>query len=100
MAEIKKVAVLGAGIMGSGIAQVSAQGGFQVAMREIEDKFLQLGFGSIKKSLGKMKESGKIAGNEADKILSRIRGTLDLKVAVSDADLVIEAIPEDRNLKR
>lgn len=100
MIEVKKVAVLGAGVMGNGIAQVSAQAGFQVAMTDIEDKFLQRGFDTIRKSLGMMKEKGKITEEEADKVLARIKGTLDLKEAVSEADLVIEAIPEDLNLKQ
>jgi 3-hydroxybutyryl-CoA dehydrogenase len=100
MAEIRKVAVLGAGLMGNGIAQVSAQAGFQVAMTDVQDRFLQHGFDSIKKSLGMMKQKGKISETEVEKVLSRIRGTLDLKEASGDADLVIEAIPEDLNLKQ
>lgn len=56
MIEVNKVAVLGAGVMGNGIAQVSAQAGFQVTMTDIEDKFLQRGFDTIEKSLGIMKE--------------------------------------------
>ena len=100
MSEIKKAAIIGAGIMGNGIAQVLAQAGFDVAMTDIEDKFIQRGIASIKKSLGRMKKRGKIAEDEVDNVLGRIKGTLDLKEAVSDADLVIEAIPEDLNLKQ
>ena len=100
MAEIRKVAVLGAGLMGNGIGQVSAQAGFQVAMMDIEDKIIQRGFDSIKKSLGMMKQKGKITEAEADEVLARIKGTLDLIEAVKDADLVIEAVPEDLNLKQ
>ncbi len=100
MIEIRKVAVLGAGTMGSGIAQVSAQAGFQVAMIDLEDKLLQRGFQSIKKSLGIMKGKGKITEEQADEVLARIRGTLDLKEAVSEVDLVIEAIPENLDLKK
>jgi 3-hydroxybutyryl-CoA dehydrogenase len=100
MPEIKKAAVLGAGVMGNGIAQVSAQAGFQVAIADIDDKFLQRGFDSIKKSLQMMNKKGKITAVEADKVLTRIKGTLNLREAVSDADLVIEAIPEDLNLKQ
>lgn len=100
MPEIKKLAVLGAGVMGNGIAQVSAQAGFQVAIADVDDKFLQRGFDSIKKSLQMMSEKGKITEVEADKVLTRIKGTLDLREAVGDADLVIEAIPEDLNLKQ
>ena len=100
MSEIKKVAIIGAGIMGNGIAQVLAQAGFEVAMMDIEDKFIQQGFASIKKSVGRMKKRGKIAEGEAKRVLARIKGTLDLKEAVGEADLVIEAIPEELKLKR
>lgn len=100
MIKVKNVAVLGAGTMGNGIAQVLAQAGFQVVMADLEDKFLQRGFESINKSLGMMKDKGKITEEHADKVLARIRGSLDLKEAVSEVDLVIEAIPEDINLKQ
>jgi 3-hydroxybutyryl-CoA dehydrogenase len=100
MTEIKKVAVLGAGIMGNGIAQVSAQAGFQVAMVDIEDKYLQRGLDAIRKSLGMMKQKNKITEAEADQILGRIKGSLNLKEAVREVDLVIEAIHEDLNVKQ
>ncbi len=100
MTEIKKVAVLGAGIMGNGIAQVSAQAGFQVAMVDIEDRYLQRGLDAIRKSLGTMKQKNKITEAEANQILGRIRGSLDLKEAVREVDLVIEAIHEDLNVKQ
>ena len=98
--KFTKVVVIGGGIMGNGIAQVAAQAGFQVAMRDLEDKFLQRGFDSIRQSLDIMKKKGKITEDEADKAFARIKGTLDLKEAVGDADLVIEAVPEDLNLKQ
>jgi len=100
MTEIRKVAVLGAGIMGNGIAQVSAQAGFQVAMVDIEDKYLQRGLDAIRKSLGMMKQKNKITEAEADQILGRIKGSLDLIEAVREVDLVIEAIHEDLNVKQ
>ncbi len=100
MTQIKRVAVIGAGIMGSGIAQVSAQAGFQVFVTDLEDKFLQRALDSIRTSLGKMKGKGKITEAEADRILERIKLTLDLNEAVSNSDLVIEAVPEDLNLKQ
>ena len=100
MIEIKKVAVLGAGTMGSGIAQVSAQTGFQVVMTDLEDKLLQRGFDSIRKSLGMMKKKGKISKEQVGIVLARVRGSLDIEEAVSEADLVIEAIPEDIDLKQ
>jgi 3-hydroxybutyryl-CoA dehydrogenase len=101
MIEIKKVTVIGAGTMGNGIAQVYAQAGFQVAMVDTEDRFLERGFEAIKKSLGIMTKKGKITEAQANEVISvRIKGTLDLKDAVSDADLVIEAVPEELALKQ
>jgi 3-hydroxybutyryl-CoA dehydrogenase len=100
MLEIKKVAVLGAGTMGNGIAQVFAQAGFPVVMRDIEDKFVQKGFDTIKKSLGMMAKKGKITDEQAAEVVGRIKGTTDLKEAVQEADFVIEAIPEDLDLKK
>ena len=98
--EIKKVAVLGAGVMGSGIAQVSAQAGLEVSMVDTEDRFLQFGFEAIKKSLSIMKEQDKIGQEEVARIISRINGALSLKEAVCSADLVIEAVPEKIELKK
>lgn len=100
MIEIKKVAVLGAGTMGNGIAQVFAQAGFPIAITEIEDKFLKRGIDAIKKSLSMMAKKGKISEEQASEVVARIKGTMDLKEAVQDADFVIEAIPEDLNLKQ
>lgn len=100
MLEIKKVAVLGAGTMGNGIAQVFAQAGFPVMMRDIDDKFVQKGFDTIKKSLGMMAKKGKISEAQAAEVVARIKGTTDLKEAVQEADFVIEAIPEDLDLKK
>ena len=101
MVEIKKVAVLGAGHMGNGIAQVYAMAGFDVAMTDSEDKFLQRGFDTIKKSLALMAKKGKITEAQAREITTvRIKGFLDMKEAVKDADLVIEAVPEELDLKQ
>ncbi|MCX5814828.1 MAG: 3-hydroxyacyl-CoA dehydrogenase NAD-binding domain-containing protein [Proteobacteria bacterium] len=97
---MKKVAVLGAGTMGNGIAQVFAQAGFPIAITEIEDKFLKRGIDAIKKSLSMMAKKGKISEEQASEVVARIKGTMDLKEAVQDADFVIEAIPEDLNLKQ
>ena len=96
---IKKVAVLGAGTMGHGIAQLSAQVGHEVVIRDIEDRFLDSGLGKIRWSLGKLVEKNRITKEQADITLGRIKTTTDLKLAVSDADLVVEAAPEDLNLK-
>lgn len=100
MIEVKKVGVLGAGIMGNGIAQVLAQCGFEVKMMDVEEKTLQVGLAAITKSLGRMKKRGKISEEKGDDIFARIKGTLDLKEAVHDVDLIIEAIPEDFQLKQ
>jgi 3-hydroxybutyryl-CoA dehydrogenase len=101
MIEIKKVAVLGSGTMGNGIAQVYAQAGFQVAMTDIEDRFIQRGLETIKKSLEMMVKKGKITEDQANEVVTvRIKGTTDMKKAVADADIVIEAIPEEIVLKQ
>ncbi|MHC1566212.1 MAG: 3-hydroxybutyryl-CoA dehydrogenase [Candidatus Syntropharchaeia archaeon] len=98
--EIKKIAVLGAGIMGSGIAQVCAQSGYEVAMRDIEDSFVERGMNGIKKNLERMVKKEKISQEDADAILGRIKGTTDLKEAVKDADIVIEAVVENVDIKK
>ncbi len=97
--EIKKIAVLGAGLMGNGIAHVCAQAGYEVKMRDIEQKFLDNGLSTIKKNLDRGVSKGKMSQDEADAIIGRIKGVLDLKEAVKDVDLVIEAIPEIVKLK-
>lgn len=97
--EIKKIAVLGAGQMGNGIAHVCAQAGYEVKMRDIDQKFIDNGIATIRKNLERGVAKGKITQDEVDSILGRIRGVLDLKEAVKDADLVIEAIPEIVSLK-
>ncbi len=97
--EIKKIAVLGAGQMGNGIAHVCAQAGFDVMMRDIEQQFLDKGLATIKKNLERGLKKGKITQEEIDATLGRIHPVLDLKEAVQDADLVIEAIPEIVKLK-
>ncbi len=99
MFGIKNIAVLGAGAMGNGIAQVSAQAGYQVVMQDITEEALQKGMNTIKNSLSKLASKGKIAAEEVDVILSRISTTLSLEDAAKDADLVIEAIPEVLELK-
>ena len=76
--EIKKVCVLGAGLMGSGIAQVCAQAGFQVALRDIEQRFVDGGMNTIRKNLGREVQKGKKTQAEMDALLGRIKPTLDL----------------------
>ncbi|MHA1925541.1 MAG: 3-hydroxyacyl-CoA dehydrogenase family protein [Candidatus Thorarchaeota archaeon] len=97
--EIKKVAVLGAGQMGNGIAQVCARAGYEVKMRDIDQKFIDKGMAVIKKNLERGLKKERITQEEIDATLGRIEGVLDLKDAVKDADLVIEAIPEIVKLK-
>jgi 3-hydroxyacyl-CoA dehydrogenase len=98
--EIKKVAVVGAGTMGNGIAQAAAQAGYRVAMVDIEEKYLRQGFESINKSLRYMLNKGKITKEEMETIAGRILGELDLEKAVADADFVIEALPENLEIKK
>ena len=97
---IKKVAVLGAGTMGHGIAQLAAQVGCSVVLRDVEDRFLDSGLEKIRWSLGKLVEKNRITEEQADLVLQRIRRTTDLKLAVSESDLVIEATPEVMELKK
>lgn len=97
--DVTKVTVLGAGIMGNGIAQVVAQSGLDVKMRDIEDKFLENGMNTIKQSLGRMVKKEKITQADADATMGRIKCTTDLVEAVKDADVVIEAVPEVMTLK-
>ncbi|MCP4578508.1 MAG: 3-hydroxyacyl-CoA dehydrogenase family protein [Deltaproteobacteria bacterium] len=98
--EIKNVTVIGSGIMGHGIAQVAATAGFQVQLNDISDEFLQHAKSNIENSLDRGIKKGKIS--EADKggILLRISFTTDLPRAVKDADLVVEAVPENIELKK
>jgi 3-hydroxybutyryl-CoA dehydrogenase len=98
--KIKKVCVLGAGIMGSGIAQVVAAAGFDVTMRDIQDRFVDKGLQTIKFHLGRAVEKEKIKAKEAKDIMGRIQGTTDLKDAAAEADLVVEAIVEDMRVKK
>jgi len=98
--EIKKIAVLGAGIMGAGIAQVAAQVGLLVNMEDIDSKFVEKGMNTIKQSLGRFVSKGKITQADADAAVARIKGTTDLLGSVKDVDIVIEAIPENLALKK
>jgi len=101
MMEIKKVAVLGAGLMGHGIAQISAQiGKYEVNLRDIKQEFIDSGVGMIKGSLQKFVSKGTLSEKEMNETLSRIHPMIDLKKAVADADLIIEAIPENIELKK
>jgi 3-hydroxybutyryl-CoA dehydrogenase len=96
--EIKKVGVLGAGLMGHGIAQVTAAAGYDVVLREVDDATLEKGIGRIDKQLAKAVEKGKSSQEDADAVRGRIQGTTDYK-DLADCDLVIEAITEDLGRK-
>ncbi|TAK33958.1 MAG: 3-hydroxyacyl-CoA dehydrogenase family protein [Chloroflexota bacterium] len=98
--EIKRIAVLGAGTMGSGIAQVCAESGFDVVLRDISDEFLERGLGYIKTSLGRTVKAGKLAADQVDIVLGRIKPVTSLEEAARDADYVIEAVPEILDLKK
>lgn len=99
--EVKKIAVLGAGLMGHGITQVAAQvGKYEVYMRDVEQRFIDNGMNMIKASLQKFLSKGQITEQQMNEILARIHPTLDLKEAVQSADLIIEAVPENVELKK
>ncbi len=99
--DIKKVCVLGAGTMGSGITQLVAQNGYEVSMKDIEDRFVQNGLNMIKRNLQKfLVDKGKMIQSEADAVFARIKGTTDLKEAVAGAQVVIESVPEQLPLKQ
>jgi 3-hydroxybutyryl-CoA dehydrogenase len=97
--EIKKIGVLGAGAMGSGIAQLCAQTGYDVVMRDIADEFVQRGFKGIEGFLAKSVEKGKISDDDKKKTIGRIKGTTKID-DLKDVDIVIEAVLEDLELKK
>ncbi|HEX9677609.1 3-hydroxyacyl-CoA dehydrogenase family protein [Nitrososphaera sp.] len=97
---INKITVLGSGVMGHGIAQVSAMAGYTVTLRDIEQSFLDKAMERIRWSLNKLVEKQKLSQQDADAIFAHITPKVDLKEALRDADLLIEAVPEDMNLKK
>ncbi len=97
--KIKKVGVLGCGLMGSGIAQVAAAGGYETKVREVSEDLLEKGLGRIEKSLGRAVEKGKLEEAQRDEIRGRISGTVDLE-DMGDRDLVVEAIVENLDEKK
>ncbi len=97
---VKNITVLGSGVMGHGIAQVSAAAGYNVALRDIEQGFLDKAMGKIRWSLDKLVAKEKISKEEGDAIFARIRPVVDLKEAVKGAELVIEVVPEIMDLKK
>ena len=99
MASIKKVGVLGCGLMGSGIAQVAAQAGYETVVREVEQQFLDKGFKGIEKSLGRFVDKGTMSAADRDACVGRLKGTTSLD-DLADCDIVIEAIIENAELKK
>lgn len=97
--EIKKVGVLGCGLMGSGIAQVAASAGFQTVVREVSDELIQKGFTGIEKSLAKFAEKGTITAAQQTEIRGRLNGTTTFD-DLADCDIIIEAIIENIEEKR
>src|ERR671932_299524 len=97
--DIKKVGVLGCGLMGSGIAQTAATAGFDVVVREVSDELCERGFAGIEKSLAKFAEKGTITAEQQTEIRGRIRGTTSLE-ELADCDICIEAIVENLEAKR
>ncbi|MFB6131420.1 MAG: 3-hydroxyacyl-CoA dehydrogenase NAD-binding domain-containing protein [Salinigranum sp.] len=98
--DVNAIAVLGAGSMGHGIAEVAALAGFDVALRDVEEEFVQGGYDRIEWSLGKLAEHGQIGQEEADEVLDRVTPYVSLEEAVADADVVVEAVPERMEIKK
>jgi 3-hydroxybutyryl-CoA dehydrogenase len=94
LAEIEKVGVVGCGLMGHGIAQICAQAGWEVVVREVDQSALDRGLGRIEKQLARAVEKGKAEQVDVDAVRARIHGTLDYS-ELAGSDLVIEAITED-----
>ncbi|NNG66489.1 3-hydroxybutyryl-CoA dehydrogenase [Caldanaerobacter subterraneus] len=96
---MQKIFVVGAGTMGSGIAQVFAENGFEVVVRDIDMKFVERGLGVIESNLKRSVEKGKITEEKKNEVLNRIRGTVDIDEA-KEADFVIEAAVENMEIKK
>src|SRR5690349_9531773 len=97
--EIKKVGVLGCGLMGSGIAQVAASAGFKTIVKEVSDDLIARGFGGIEKSLAKFAEKGTITSQQQQEIRGRLSGTTSFD-ELADCDIIVEAIIENLDEKR
>ncbi|WP_040192666.1 3-hydroxybutyryl-CoA dehydrogenase [Clostridium culturomicium] len=96
---MKKICILGAGTMGSGIAQAFAVKGYEVIVRDIKDEFVQRGLGMITKNINKLVAKGKMTQEVAEDVLSRISGTTEL-AHLEDVDLIIEAAVENMEIKK
>ncbi len=98
--DVQRVTVLGAGNMGHGIAEVAALAGYDVALRDIEEEFVQDGYDQIEWSLGKLAEKDRIGEEEAEAALDRVETVVDLEDSLVDADVVIEVVPEKMAIKK
>jgi 3-hydroxybutyryl-CoA dehydrogenase len=98
--DIKKICVLGAGLMGNGIAQVCAQAGYEVALRDIEQRFVDSGMQTITNNLARDVQKGRKSQEEMDTILGRITPTVDLNIAAAEADIAVEVIVEILETKK
>ncbi|QLD87805.1 enoyl-CoA hydratase/isomerase family protein [Natronomonas salina] len=98
--DIETIAVLGAGNMGHGIAEVAALSGYEVNLRDIKEEFVQSGYDDIEWSLNKLAEREQISESDAEEALDRVTPLVDVEEAVGDADFVIEAVPEQMDIKK
>ena len=97
--DIKIIGIIGAGTMGGGIAQVAAQSGYEVVLKDVSEEYVRTGFAKIKERLAKRASEGKLENHEKDRILSNIKTTTSLKDC-KDADLIIEAVIEKEDIKK
>ncbi|CVK21495.1 MULTISPECIES: 3-hydroxybutyryl-CoA dehydrogenase [Sporomusa] len=97
---IKKLLVIGAGQMGSGIAQIASTAGIEVIINDIKLEFVERGLKGIEKNLSKLVEKGKLAEAEKQEIMGRISGSIDLKASAADVDFAIEAAVENFEIKK
>ncbi|MFH1115142.1 MAG: 3-hydroxybutyryl-CoA dehydrogenase [Pseudomonadota bacterium] len=97
---MKKIGVIGAGLMGAGIAQVAAQSGFEVVLMDVEQRFVDKGMAGIEKNLKRMTDKGKMEASEAEAVRGRLSTTLDLGEVAAGADVTIEAVIENMALKK
>ncbi len=100
MKKIKKVGVLGSGLMGSGIAEVAARAGYDTVVREVTDELLDKGLARIRGSMDKAVEKGKMEAGARDEAVARLSGTVTDLSALADCDLVVEAIVENLDEKK
>lgn len=98
--EIRKIAVIGAGLMGAGIAQVAAQSGYDVNLMDVEQRFIDKGISGIEKNLKRLVDKGKMDAAAAQAVRDRIKTFLSAAEAASDVEVIIEAVIERMDLKK